>query len=169
MLSSLVRGKSAVFIDASNIYHAQKRLHWRVDFLKLKKYLAAETDLWRIFFYTAHDPTQEKQKKFLDFLDINGFTVRAKKIKFVRDRDSGTGFHKGNLDVDLAIDAVHYRDQFDSFLLFSGDGDFASLIRYLKSYQKRCLIFSGKKQVAIELLQEAKFIDLKKLKLIIAQ
>lgn len=163
MIRSYVKGKTAVFIDASNIYFSQRKLKWQVDFIKLLKYLKRETDLWSIFFYTAYDPAHEKQRRFLDFLEIVGYTVRTKKVKFIKNKDGG-GFRKGNLDVELTVDAIHNRDKFDSFLLFSGDSDFEALIKYLKSMNKRCLVFSIKDHVSRELLKQAKFIDIKKLK-----
>jgi len=162
MISKYLKGKAAVFIDASNIYFSQKTLKWRVDFKKLIEYLRKETDLWQVFFYTAYDSSHEKQRKFLDFLELVGYKVRTKKVKFIKNKDGG-GFHKGNLDVELTVDAVHNKDKFGSFLLFSGDSDFEDLIKYLKSHNKRCLIFSIKDHVSIELLKQAKFVDIKKL------
>jgi uncharacterized LabA/DUF88 family protein len=176
MIKSFIRGKTAVFIDASNIYFSQRRLRWQVDFVRLMKYFKKETDLWNVFFYTAYDSTHKKQKKFIDFLEIAGYIVRTKKVKFIKDKEKG-GFRKGNLDVELTIDAVHNKDKFKSFLfrqkqtclLFSGDSDFEALIKYLKRYHKRCLVFSTKDHVSIELVKQAKFIDIKKLKCFISK
>lgn len=50
------------------------------------------------------------------------------------------------------------------FVLLSGDGDFESLIKFLKSYNKYCLVISTKGHVSIELIRQAKFIDFKKLR-----
>jgi len=162
MIGKFVKGKTVVFIDASNIYFSNKKLNWRVDFLKLKKYMEKETDIWNIYFYTAYETGNKKQKKFIDFLEIIGYIVRTKKVKFIKDNKTG-GFHKGNLDVEITIDAVHNKEKFDSFLLFSGDSDFEALIRYLKKYKKRCLVFSIKNHISIELIKIAKFINIKKL------
>lgn len=165
MINKLVKGKTAVFIDSSNIYFAQKEKGWQFDFLKLKQYLKEQVDVWQIFFYTAHDPEHKKQKKFLDFLELTGYIVRTKKVKFIKDKTKTEGgFHKGNLDVELTIDAVHNKNKFDSFLLFSGDSDFVALVKYLKFYKKRCLVFSVKGHIAIELIREVKFVDIKKLR-----
>ena len=165
MISRFIKGKTFVFIDASNIYHSQRKLGWRIAFLRLKEYLEKNADLGRIYFYTAYDSNYLKQRKFLDFLEINGYTVRKKKVKFIKDfnREDG-GFHKGNLDVELTIDAVHNRDNFQSFILFSGDSDFEALIKYMKVYKKNCLVISTKDHVSIELIKQAKFIDLKKIR-----
>jgi uncharacterized LabA/DUF88 family protein len=163
MINKYTKGETAVFVDASNIYFSQRELKWQVDFKKLIQYLKQETDLWKIFFYTAYDSSHKQQKKFLDFLEIIGYVVRTKKVKFIKGKD-GEIFHKGNLDVELTIDAVHNKDNFNSFLLFSGDSDFEALIKYLKKYHKRCLVFSIKDHVSVELLKQAKFINIKKLK-----
>ncbi len=166
MISQYVKGKTAVFVDASNIYFSQKSLGWRVDFKKLLEYFKKNSDLYRIAFYSSLNPDNEKERKFHDFLEIIGYVVRHKKIKFIRDREDQEhgGHHKGNVDVDLTIDAVHFRDEYDSFILLSGDGDFESLLKYLKAHKKRCIVLSTKKHVSIELIRQAKFVDFKKLK-----
>jgi len=165
MIHRYVKGTAYVFIDASNIYHSFKKLAWKIDFLKLKDYFEKNTSLGKIFFYTAYDPSYSKQCKFLDFLEIIGYTVKKKKVKFIKDSQMEEGgFRKGNLDVELTIDAVHNRDKFQSFVLFSGDSDFEALIKYMKAYKKNCIVVSTKDHVSIELLRQAKFIDLKKLK-----
>ena len=92
--------------------------------------------------------------------------VKHKEIKFIKDKDDTVygGHHKGNIDVDLTIDAVHLLDSYDSFILLSGDGDFESLLKYLKAHKKRCIVMSTKWHVAFELIRQAKFIDFKKIK-----
>ncbi len=166
MISRYVKGKTAVFVDASNIYFSQKSLGWKIDFKKLLDYFKNNTDLFRITFYSAINPDNERERKFHDFLEIIGYTIRHKKVKFVHDKTDGEhgGHHKGNVDVDLTIDAVHFKDQYDSFVLLSGDSDFESLLKYLKAYKKRCVVLSTKNHVSIELVRQAKFIDFKKLK-----
>ncbi len=165
MLKQFVKDKTYVFIDASNIYYSQKKVGWKVDFLKLIRYLQAQTDLRRIYFYTAYDPNQPKQRKFLDFLEIIGYVVRTKKVKFIKDMTlEDGGFHKGNLDVELTIDAVHNINNYQTLILCSGDSDFEALLKYAKSFRKNCIVVSTKNHVSVELLKQAKFVDLKKLK-----
>jgi len=165
MIQNYVKGTVYVFIDASNIYFSQQELGWRIDFLKLKEYFERNTQLEKIYYYTAYDPDHSEQRKFLDFLEIIGYIVRKKKVKFIKDSNHKEGgFHKGNLDVELTIDAVHNRDKFQTFILFSGDSDFEALLKYMKAYRKNCIVVSTKGHVSIELLKQAKFIDLKKLR-----
>src|SRR5205809_694746 len=133
MIQPFINGRTAVFIDAANIYFSQKTLGWRVDFKRLLEYFEKESCLVKIYFYSAINPDNIKERKFHDFLEIIGYTVRHKEIKFIKDENQGVqgGFHKGNIDVELTIDAIDLRDQYDSFVLLSGDGDFEPLIKYL--------------------------------------
>ncbi|MCL6088390.1 MAG: NYN domain-containing protein [Actinobacteria bacterium] len=165
MIQKYAKGLVFVFIDASNIYFSQIKLGWRIDFKKLIEYFKSNTQLGKIYYYTAYDKDYSKQRKFLDFLEIIGYIVRKKEVKFIEDstRENG-GFQKGNLDVELTIDAVHNRDAFKSFVLFSGDSDFEALLKYMKGYGKNCIVISTKDHVSIELIRQAKFVDLKKLK-----
>ncbi len=165
MIEQFVKGRTYIFIDASNIYHSFKELAWKIDFSKLLNYFKAQTQFGKIYFYTAYDPNHAKQRRFLDFLEIIGYSVRTKKVKFIKDLtlEEG-GFHKGNLDVELTIDAVHNRDDFQSFILFSGDSDFEALLKYMRVFRKNCIVVSTKDHVSVELLRQAKFVDIKKLK-----
>ncbi len=165
MFQTLTRGKTMVFIDAGNMYHAQRRLGWRINFKKLKELLQQETEMVKIYYYTAYDPNNINQKKFVDFLEIVGYHVKKKPIKFIKDiTTNGLGHHKGNLDIELTIDAIDNLPYYHSAILFSGDSDFEPLIKYLKSFHKQCLTVSTKGQVAIELIRQTKFIDIKKYK-----
>lgn len=166
MIDKFVKGKTAVFIDSANIYFSQKTMKWRIDFKKLLNYFRENTELFRIAFYGAINPENEKERKFHDFLEIIGYVVKHKEIKFIKDAADNIygGHRKGNIDVDLAIDAVHFRDDYDTFILLSGDSDFESLIKYLKAFKKHCIVMSAKGHISIELLKQAKFIDFKKLR-----
>jgi len=165
MINKYSKGKTAVFIDASNIYFSQKTLGWQIDFKKLLNYFRENTNLYRIAYYGALNPDNPKERKFHDFLEIIGYVVKNKKVKFIKDwNEEKGGHHKGNVDVDLTIDAVDLRNEYDSFILLSGDGDFESLLKYLKAHDKRCLVMSTKGHISIELIRQAKFIDFKKIK-----
>ncbi|MBM3713877.1 MAG: NYN domain-containing protein [Actinobacteria bacterium] len=166
MIKKFLKGRVAVFIDASNIYFSQKTLGWKIDFKKLLNYFKSECNLVRISFYSSINPENKKERKFHDFLEIIGYIVKHKKIKFVKNFEELKfgGHHKGNIDVDLTIDAVHLKNSYDSFVLFSGDSDFMSLIKFLKSFNKFCIVISTKDHISIELIKEAKFIDFKKLR-----
>jgi len=60
-------------------------------------------------------------------------------------------------------------DKFNTAILFSGDSDFAIVLDKLKSKDKRVPVISTRGRIAKELLERAKFIDLRKLKNEISQ
>ncbi len=156
-----IQGRVAVFIDAANILYSQKTLGWRVDYEKLKAYLESETKLTAIHFYTGKVGADEKQERFLDKLADLGFVVTAKEVKKIRTaRD--TYAWKGNLDVELALDAFRLKEDFDVCLLFSGDSDFAYLLDLLKQAGKRVFVVSAKHHIARELIERAKYVNLNK-------
>ena len=68
------------------------------------------------------------------------------------------------MDVELTIDVLKNLPNFDTLVLLSGDSDFAALLDTAKEAKKRVIVMSTKGHVAKELLDRAKYINLKKLK-----
>ncbi len=58
---------------------------------------------------------------------------------------------KGNMDVEITIDALHNMNKYDTAVLFSGDADFLALVSYLKNRNKKIYIFSSKDNISHEL------------------
>ena len=71
----------------------------------------------------------------IDWLDYNGFTVVTKPAKEFDDGEGRRKF-KRSMRVELAVDALEIANQVDNIMLFSGDGDFCSL---LEALQRRCI------------------------------
>lgn len=169
MIRKYIQGRTSVFIDASNIYYSQKKLNWQVDFRKFLNYFEQETDLQEIYYYTARDLNSAKQTKFINFLEMIGYKIRSKRVKFIKDKNktkARDGFHKGNLDVELTMDMLETKDKYETLILLSGDSDFEPLLQLMKmKYRKRCLVMATKHSISLELIKCAKYIDLKKLKM----
>lgn len=163
MIGEFIKGKTAVFIDASNILYSQKTLGWRMDYLKLKKYIESECKLVHMAFYTGKVGTDEKQEMFLSRLLRNGISVISKDVKFIKG-EGGVIITKGNLDVELALDCFMKKNDFDTLVLFSGDSDFAYLIDVLKKNGKRVIVVSTRNHISRELVERAKFVALNKIR-----
>lgn len=163
MIEQFVKGRVYVFIDAANILYSQKTLNWRVDYKKLKEYFLEECDLEEIFFYTGRVGAYDKQSKFLKKLEGYGYIVKAKEVKRIEIAPS-TYEWKGNLDVELTIDVLKNSENFDTCVLMSGDSDFASLLDELKNRKKWVIVMSTRGHISKELLDRAKYLDLRKLK-----
>ncbi len=164
MLNKFTKGRVYIFIDAANIFYAQHTLSWKISYEKLMKYLKKECgEEIKCFIYAAYDENKQSEQKFLDMLDINGYIVRVKAIKKIKinaNRDK----HKGNLDMELAFEMVELSDKYDTAILMSGDSDFSVPIDRIKKKGKRIIVMSTRGRISRELLERAKYIDLRKLK-----
>lgn len=158
----ITKGKAAVFIDAANVLYSQKTLGFRIDYEKLKNYLLVNMKIVGFYYYTGKIGRLEKQLKFIKHLENLGYKVTAKEIKFIK--DSGKEIPKGDLDLELALDAFRFSDEYDTLILCSGDSDFAYLIDLLKEKGKRVITLSTRGHISRELIERTKYIDLRKLK-----
>lgn len=153
-----------VFIDASNLWAAQKVKGRFFDFEKLKAFLKAEhaaKDI-QVFYYTAYpaegtrDYSLDGRHKFFTYLKkALGFVVRKKELKRIAiHSNTGEGDRieeKGNMDVEMTIDALYNMKKYDTAVFFSGDSDFLALVSHLKRGGKKVHIYSSKNNVSEEL------------------
>jgi uncharacterized protein (TIGR00288 family) len=58
---------------------------------------------------------------------------------------------KGNMDVEMTIDAMHFINEYDTAVFFTGDADFLALVSYIRRRGKRVYIFSSRNNVSLEL------------------
>jgi uncharacterized LabA/DUF88 family protein len=152
-----------VFIDASNLWQAQKAKGKFFDYEKLKIFLKNKFKALEInmFYYTAY-PAQgtreynlDGRHKFFTYLKKGlDFTVRKKELKRIPIHDDKVGDsiqEKGNMDVEMTIDAIHYSKKYDTAVFFTGDSDFLALVTYLKNGGKKVYVFSSKNNISQEL------------------
>lgn len=158
-----------MFIDAANTFYAQHTLGWKISYEKMMKYFKEECgEDVKCFIYAAYDENKQSEQKFLDMLDINGYILRTKAIKKIR-LSADKNKHKDNLDIELAFEMVEFSDNYDTAILMSGDSDFSVPIDRIKKKGKRIIVMSTRGRISRELLERAKYIDLRKLKDKIAQ
>src|SRR5512147_3339045 len=132
-----------LFIDGSNLYAAAKALAFDIDYKRLLELFAAKGHLIRAFYYTALIEDQEYSpiRPLIDWLDYNGYSMVTKPTKEFTDA-SGRRKIKGNMDIELAVDAMELADHLDHIILFSGDGDFRTLVEALQHKGKRVSVVS---------------------------
>src|SRR6478735_7703731 len=160
------REKIALFIDGSNLYAAAKSLGFDIDYKRLLLEFQSKGYLLRAYYYTALAEDQEYSsiRPLIDWLDYNGYAVVTKPTKEFVD-SSGRRKVKGNMDIELAIDAMELADHINHMILFSGDGDFRSLVEAMQRKGVRVSVVSTistqPPMVAEELRRQAdEFIDL---------
>lgn len=132
--------KTIVLIDGPNLHGAMKQLGWDIDYALLKKYFASKCQLLRLNYYTAVGENMDGLRGMLDYLDYHGFTVMTKPVKTMNSYDDEKRSMKGNMDVDITVDAMKIAPHVDHIVLFTGDGDFVPLVEYLQDIGKRVTI-----------------------------
>ena len=135
--------KIALFIDGANLYATARTLGFDIDYKRLLLEFQNRGTLVRAFYYTAIIEDQEYSsiRPLIDWLDYNGYTVVTKATKEFVDA-SGRRKVKGNMDIELAVDAMELADSIDQMVLFSGDGDFRSLVEAVQRRGVRVTVIS---------------------------
>ena len=127
------REKIALFIDGANLYAASRTLGFDIDYRKLLKAFQKRGYLLRAYYYTALIEDQEYSsiRPLLDWLDYNGYSVVTKLAREFTDAQ-GRRRVRGSMDIEIAVDAMELIGFVDHIILFSGDGDFRSLVEALQ-------------------------------------
>ena len=156
----------ALFIDGANLYATAKSHGFDIDYKRLLALFRQKGQLVRALYYTALAEDQEYSsiRPLTDCLDYNGSTMVTKPTKEFTDA-SGRRKVKGNMDIELTVDAMELAPKLDHVVLFSGDGDFRSLVAALQAKGLRVSVVSTLQtqppMVADDLRRQAdQFIDI---------
>ncbi|OGG26867.1 hypothetical protein A2960_01760 [Candidatus Gottesmanbacteria bacterium RIFCSPLOWO2_01_FULL_39_12b] len=189
--------RTYAFIDASNLFYGgEKSLGWKIDYLKLIKYLRKRYGVSEVFYfggveihgyqhdYLRHEtvPIIQLEKKLLNYikkqgkklneaqllllskhlqrirfylkLDQFGYKLFLKPVKLYHQEDGSTQ-RKANCDVDMAFYLMKEKDNFNTLLILSGDGDFLPVLKFLKTTGKEVIILARGPRTAREIRQFA--------------
>lgn len=157
----------SVFIDGANFYGGLKTINEKYtdnkfDFKKYIKKVVGKRKLINVYYYNASLKQQinpeifKKQQVMFSRLRKLGFKViLCKRQK--RYHEDGTIKHviKGD-DIHLAIDMLKgaYENEYDTAILFSGDGDFAKLVEYVSKKGKGVENHHFAETISFDLLKE---------------
>ncbi|MEO8667704.1 MAG: NYN domain-containing protein [Bauldia sp.] len=156
------REKLALFIDGANLYATAKSLGFDIDYRKLLTEFQSKGYMLRAYYFTALAEDQEYSsiRPLIDWLDYNGYTVVTKPTKEFVDA-TGRRKIKGNMDIELAVHAMEIVEHFDHLILFSGDGDFRSLVEAVQRKGRKVTVVSTltsqPPMIADELRRQADF------------
>src|SRR5256886_13834899 len=133
----------AIFIDGANLYATAKALGFDIDYKRLLALFRTKGRLVRALYYTALHDDQEYSsiRPLVDWLDYNGYTMVTKPIKSFTDA-LGHRKVKGNMDIELTVDAMRLVEDLDHVVLFTGDGDFRALVGDLQMRGRRVSVVS---------------------------
>jgi uncharacterized LabA/DUF88 family protein len=164
-------GKIAIFIDGVNLFAAVKSLGFEIDYKRLLQEFRSRGALLRAFYYTTvfQDGEHPLLQSLMDWLAYNGFTVVTKPGKEFVD-PTGRRKVKGNINVELAIDAMEIAPHIDQMVLFSGDGDLTRLVEAMQRRGVRVTVISTMPTAAQDLRRQTdEFVDILDLKDIVGR
>jgi uncharacterized LabA/DUF88 family protein len=152
----------AIFIDASNLFYAQRQEGWLLDPAKIPTFFSTDsTKVVHCFWYAAVNVGEDTQQGFRQALTNNGFTVITKDLQSWSDGE-GVTTSKANMDAEMITHMLLLKEQYDTCVVFSGDGDFVFPIEALRANGKRIVVVSSTKTLALALRNAAdSFISLK--------
>lgn len=145
-----------VIVDYGNVEKWKNSLKWKVDIKQLanlvKNFSYGKQSLRR-FYYGSDYGKDEKStilsewsRSILERAGWNRFEIITKRVKYIHSSDNKYGFEKKcDLDVEMTVDLIRERNNYDIIIIFSGDGDLMYAIKYLhEDYKKKCFVFGAR-------------------------
>lgn len=122
----------AIYVDGSNFSASCNIVGLRPDFDKIVSHFSREGDVVGSYYFTALPPREVDSpiRKVTDRLQYNGWNLITKETKSFE--KEGRSFMKGDMDGDMIVQAFKMCEFIDHLVLFSGDGDFRSMVEELQ-------------------------------------
>lgn len=164
----------SIFVDGANMYYAQKKLGWYIDFRKVLSFFGKDVGnvISEAYYYTGADSqAKTRDNAFHEYLMYSGYTVRTKAIKQMVDDTTGEIVEKANLDIELVIDMFNTVTLYETCILMSGDSDFERALELVRSKGKRIAVVAHPDMTARELRNVAgrNYFDLRDLERVVAR
>lgn len=154
-----------IFIDGENLFQAAREEKFKISFEKLINLLKKDFNLIRVYYYTGiptiktWDKNKESEKEFKDRL--------SKQIRFLDKLALDYNFHivtrpliidrgiikEKGIDVNIASDIIWHglSDNYDAFVLLSGDRDLIECLERMKDNGKRVIIANFERNISREI------------------
>jgi len=155
-----------IFVDAANMFYAQRDNGWHIDWRKVKEHFSRGRELVMAAYFTGSPYYEDverlrRYRKYRTALTLIGYTVIDKELKEVLDRDTGIRKRKANLDVEFTLHVLAAMPAYDVAVLLTGDGDFAPLAEHLCRSGKQVICVARRESAGLELINAATtFVDL---------
>lgn len=124
------------YVDGANLHMGIAGFGWKLDYHRFRVWLSEKYGVKNAYIFIGLIPRYKDLYKYLQECD---FTLIFKEVVY-----DGDGKPKGNCDADLVLQAVcdTYENKFDKVIIVSSDGDYASLVKFLKERGKLRIILS---------------------------
>ncbi len=160
------------FVDFGNVnyWYEKDERDWNDNLLNQNQKLIVDVEKFSKFiglfseerrFYYGWNPRNKSNWHIVVKAEKCGFIKITKPIQFIRHDVGDDGISrdgrivkvdhvgkyieipKSNFDVEISVDAIRSVNKYDTFCLFSGDSDFAYLLRYLKRNGKKVIVVAS--------------------------
>jgi uncharacterized LabA/DUF88 family protein len=149
-----LQSRTLVIVDFSNVEKWKESLGWKIGIQELarlvKNFATGKQHLRRFYYGSDYGPKEKSvtlsvwSSEILKRAEYNRFEVVTKRIKYIHDGEGGYT-PKCDLDVEMAVDLIRLKDEYDTAIIFSGDGDLVYAMRYLKgNYGKNFVVFGAR-------------------------
>ncbi len=157
------RNRTLVIVDFANVEKWKHGLGWHIgiqELANLVKNFSTGQRFLRRFYYGADYGRQEKSteltpwsKGVLTRAKMNGFEVIEKRVKYIVSADNVQGYEKKcDLDVEMTVDMIREQANYDTVVIFSGDGDLAYALKYVvESFDKEAIVFGARDHIGREM------------------
>jgi len=127
---------NVAYIDGANLHKGVETLSWNFSYKRFRVWLQEKYGVSQAYLFLGMMP---KYKDLYTKLQESGYTLVFKEVVY-----DGEGKAKGNCDADIVVHAMQgaYENKFDQAILVSSDGDYAPLVKFLKSRNKIAVILS---------------------------
>jgi uncharacterized LabA/DUF88 family protein len=124
------------YIDGANLHNGIAGFGWKMDYARFRVWLTEKYKVKTAYLFIGLIP---KYKELYKYLQESGFTLIFKEVVY-----DGNGKPKGNCDADLVLQTAcdAYENKFEKAIIISSDGDYASLVKFLKERGKLKTILS---------------------------
>jgi len=147
--------RTGIFIDDANLFYIQRKLNWKIDWLKFKNFLEKylKLKICRYYMGMPFDGTARlKNERIKEELEQINFEVITKTLKKIYLDNQKSDFkYKCNFDVEIAFDIARSIKNLDFIIIVSGDSDFLEAKNFCLGKQKTFAIICFEKRVAWEI------------------
>ena len=135
------------FIDSQNLHLGIRDLGWKLNWREFRTHLAEKYAVGKAYLFIGYLPENQNLYRMLQ---LAGYVLIFKPIL-----TGERGVVKGNVDADLVLQTMVDYETYERAVIVSSDGDFYSLVAYLKSQEKLERVVSASRAKCSRLLKQA--------------
>ncbi len=136
------------FIDGQNLYLGSLDAGVKLNYKKFRTYLKDKYNIERAYLFIGY---LQGNSELYSELQEHGFLLKFKPVLQAK----GGQKQKGDIDADLAFNVMLYYKEYNRAIIVTGDGDFDTLVKYLRKKDKLVGVISPNKDKCSSLLKKA--------------